>query len=252
MASNQALKSLSKEDMVFLARLPKAELHAHLNGSIPLECLREMAQTRKIDAKSEIIEQTLRSLENDFALAKITDFFTLFPTAIYALTSTPENVALATKAVLEDFLFPIDGKPPQCTYLELRTTPRSTESMTKMVYLQTVLQAMESFSEAQCNLIVSVDWRMTAEQALETVNLAVELFKAGKRVVGIDLCGDFQVSLSIRNHFSGTHSFLIDQNANPERTIPALKLAQEAGLPLTVHIAEVIYISLLKSINELR
>jgi adenosine deaminase len=134
----------------------------------------------------------LKALESDIVLSKITDFFTLFP-AIYALTSTPENVAIATRAVLEDFLLPVDGRPPQCTYLELRTTPRSSDSMSKMQYLQAVLGEMDKFPAEQCNLIVSVDWRMSAEQALETVNLAIELFNASRRVVGIDICGDFQV-----------------------------------------------------------
>lgn len=192
MTSTQALQSLSDEDVDFIASLPKAELHAHLNGSIPLKCLQQMAKSRLPDSTSSAIDQGLQALSNDILLAKITDFFSLFP-AIYALTSTSENVTLATAAVLEDFLISTDGKPPQCTYLELRTTPRCTSSMTKKQYLCAVLQAMGKYTGDQCNLIVSVDWRNTAEEALETVNLAIEFFKTGERVVGLDLCGDFQV-----------------------------------------------------------
>jgi len=177
-----------------------------------------MAKSRSIDHTSPVIQQGLQALENDVILAKITDFFSLFP-AIYALTSNPENVTLAAEAVLEDFLDSADGKPPQCTYLELRTTPRQTDAMTKREYLKAVMKAMEKYTPEQCNLIVSVDWRMSAEQAMETVELAIDLFKAGERIVGIDLCGDFQ-------------------NAIPANTTPALERAREAGLPLTVHIAE--------------
>jgi len=203
MASTQALESLSQEEIAFLTSLPKAELHAHLNGSIPLRCLKSMAKSLSVDKTSPAIEQGISALENKVILAKITDFFSLFP-AIYALTSNTENVSVATEAVLEDFLGSIDGKPPQCTYLELRTTPRSTDAMTKREYLMAVLKAMNKYTPDQCNLIVSVDWRMSAEQAMEIVELAVDLFKAGERIVGVDLCGDFQV-----NTFGDTQSPLL-------------------------------------------
>jgi adenosine deaminase len=192
MFSLPALQSLSEDEVNFLSSLPKAELHAHLNGSIPLRCLQSMAKSRSGDKANQAIESGLQALENEVILAKITDFFTLFP-AIYALTSNPENVSLATEAVLEDFLGSADGKPPQCTYLELRTTPRSTDAMSKREYLKAVLRAMNKYTPDQCNLIVSVDWRMSTEQAMETVDLALDLFQAGERIVGLDICGDFQV-----------------------------------------------------------
>src|SRR5215475_7799979 len=86
-----ALQSLSSSQLSFLHSLPKAELHAHLNGSIPLSALKHLASTYKpgpgdnnID---DAIQATLTSLSVGVNLDQITDFFSLFP-AIYALTST--------------------------------------------------------------------------------------------------------------------------------------------------------------------
>ncbi|KAG2085063.1 hypothetical protein BD769DRAFT_1536556 [Suillus cothurnatus] len=39
-----ALSSLCPDDVIFLQSLPKAELHAHLNGSIPIKTILELAQ----------------------------------------------------------------------------------------------------------------------------------------------------------------------------------------------------------------
>jgi adenosine deaminase len=120
--------------------------------------------------------------------------FSLFP-AIYTLTSYLENLSLAAEAVLEDFIGSMDGKPPQCTYLELRTTPRSTDVMSKREYLKAVLRAMNKHTPDQCNLIVSVGRRMPTEQAMETVDLGLDLFQAGERIAGLDICGNFQAMI---------------------------------------------------------
>ena len=190
----RALDSLSEEDVLFVKNLPKAELHAHLNGSIPLECLQQLAREhpKGLDGTDDpVIKHGLELLEKGVELEAIGDFFGLFP-AIYALTSTPQTVRRATDAVLDAFLLPQNGKP-ECTFLELRTTPRETKHMTRLEYLEAVLNAMDRFGEDKCALIVSVDFRMLAEEAGQCVDAAVRLRTKGRRIVGLDLCGDFQV-----------------------------------------------------------
>jgi adenosine deaminase len=121
-------------------------------------------------------------------LNELNDFFGLFG-AIYALTSTPASIALVTRVVLDSFLGGGESVR-QCTYLELRSTPRETEHMTRLVYLETVLDEIEKYSANQANLIVSIDRRMSKETANEIVDIVMKLKEQGRRVVGVDLCGD--------------------------------------------------------------
>ncbi|KAG2125822.1 Metallo-dependent hydrolase [Suillus bovinus] len=214
-----ALASLSPDDVLFLQALPKAELHAHLNGSIPIKTLLELAQQHSPTQSSEVAD-TLQKLKSGAVLDEIDDFFSLMP-AIYALTSTPEAVTTATRAVLQSFLNPTgDGTgSPQCAYLELRTTPRATAHMTQERYLTAVLDEVEFYPATQAALIVSVDRRMSDLDVEECVSLAIEMKNRGRRVVGVDVCGD-------------------PRKGDMQSFTQHLLRVKGAGLGLTVHIAE--------------
>ncbi|KDQ59526.1 hypothetical protein JAAARDRAFT_174899 [Jaapia argillacea MUCL 33604] len=223
----EALASLTDAQISFLQALPKAELHTHLNGSIPLPILQELAHafldkssvngSGGVSAVSESVKAGIERLELGVELNEIHDFFSLFP-AIYALTSTPQALRTVTLAILEAFL---DGLKPQCTYLELRTTPRETPAMTRREYLEAVLAEMEKFDPEgrRVNLIVSVDRRMSEGVVDEIMDLAIALRDEGRRVVGIDLCGDPLAGdmYGFSKHF---------------------RRAKAAGFGITLHIAE--------------
>lgn len=195
-----ALKSLSPEQLAFIRQLPKAELHAHLNGCIPIQTLRKLAQER-LESSSILpaeIQPLIERLQKGVVLNELNDFFGLFP-AIYTLTSSSQTLAVAAKAVLTAFLDPSEdnGDLPQAAYLELRSTPRETFEMSRMQYIEAVLDEVEKYPSERAALIVSLDRRMDKAVARECVECAVKLKKAGRRVVGVDLCGDPLVS-SIR------------------------------------------------------
>ena len=113
-------------------------------------------------------------------------FFPLFSTYIYQLCSNIESIKTSTLSVLQDF--EDDG----VVYLELRTTPRAIapEAISKSLYVDTVLSCIEGFesSKMQTKLILSIDRRNSASEALEVLELAIKYRSRG--VVGIDLCGD--------------------------------------------------------------
>jgi len=216
--SGRALASLSPSQISFLQSLPKAELHAHLNGCIPLSCLQDLA--RKLDGSEDTLDTVKKGLDilqAGLNIDAIGDFFLLFP-AIYHITSTPDAISIATSAVLDSFLTSVDGQPPQCTYIELRTTPRETPSMSRRQYLEAVLGEI-SKREGAAALIVSIDRRMDPNIAEECVELALLLRSEGKPVVGVDLCGD--------PHKGDMGAF---------RSI--MQRVKQAALGITVHIAE--------------
>ena len=194
-----ALASLTADQVEFLRKLPKAELHAHLNGCIPISTLRKLAAEHPDPASlPENVHVGIDQLQKGVVLGEIHDFFGLFP-AIYALTSSPEALATAARAVLALFLEP-DVEAPngqsQAAYLEMRTTPRESAHMTRRRYLETVLDEVEKYPSERAALIVSLDRRMDARIAEEVVDLAIALRSEGRRVVGVDLCGDPLVSTS--------------------------------------------------------
>ncbi|PFH48282.1 hypothetical protein AMATHDRAFT_76807 [Amanita thiersii Skay4041] len=217
-----ALECLSSAQIEFIQSLPKAELHAHLNGSIPIEILQHLARDYLASDHNSVsgdeIKSAIQTLLHGPSLEEIHDFFTLFP-AIYALTSTRSALAYATRAVLADFL---DGERPQCAYLELRTTPREMKEMTREEYLRAVLEEVERYPSERAALIVSLDRRMNAEIMGQCVDVAVKLRREGRRVVGVDLCGDPTAG---------------DVNSFAE----AFERARSAGLRITLHIAETIH-----------
>ncbi|KAH9481985.1 Adenosine deaminase-like protein [Psilocybe cubensis] len=225
-AAAVALGTLTPEQILFLQSVPKAELHAHLNGSIPIPTLQELAseylEARASSNKSsdaeisdELVTQGIEKLMQGPVLDEIHDFFRLFP-AIYTLTSTPEALGRATRAVLSFFL---DGTLPQCNYLELRSTPRATKWMDREKYLLTVLDEMERYDVDKVGLIVSLDRRMGGDVVAECLKIACKLRQEGKRVVGIDLCGD-------------------PTAGDMEMFSPYFTEAKRFGLGLTLHIAE--------------
>ena len=199
-----ALRLLSPAQLAFLERLPKAELHAHLNGSIPLPILQELAReylsapsitpAGKHDATAPLTAEVLSGLQvlqAGVELDVIYDFFVLFP-AIYALTSTRTALQRATRGVLSHFLDGASGGA--VAYFELRTTPRETPGvMTRREYLEAVLDEVEARAPDTAALIVSLDRRMERAVAYEVLMLAVQLRREGRRVVGVDLCGDPRV-----------------------------------------------------------
>jgi Adenosine deaminase len=205
--SGRALASLSSSQISFLQSLPKAELHAHLNGCIPLSCLQDLA--RKLDGSEDALDTVkkgLAVLQAGVNIDAIGAFFPLFP-AIYHITSTPDAISVATSAVLDSFLTSVDGQPPQCTYIELRTTPRETPSMSRRQYLEAVLGEV-SKREGAAALIVSIDRRMHPSIAEECVELALLLRSEGKPVVGVDLCGDPHVRSLYFSSYVAPHEYL--------------------------------------------
>jgi adenosine deaminase len=207
-----AIEALTPSQVDFLKALPKAELHAHLNGSIPLPVLQQLAEEyvssgTDTDPTVSAIQAGIEKLQGVVVLDEIHDFFTLFP-AIYALTSTKGALARVSHAVLAEFLEPKDGEAyPQATYLELRSTPKETPEMTRLEYIETVLDEVEKYRPDQAALIVSLDRRMSTEVADDCVEAVITLKKRGRRVVGVDLCGVPTVSNSWTHIVANAYSF---------------------------------------------
>ena len=160
------------------------------------------------------LEDPLEAMSKDRSW-DIINFFPLFSKYIYELCSTPASVIHSTNAVLYDF------KEDGVVYLELRTTPRSSSSMSKDQYVTTVLSCIGDFVHCDVMttyLILSIDRRNSRKEAMEVVDLAIKYQSKG--IVGVDLCGD-------------------PSKGDVSTFEEAFCRAQQQGLKITLHFAEI-------------
>ncbi|KAJ9509192.1 hypothetical protein QJQ45_001476 [Haematococcus lacustris] len=122
----------------------------------------------------------------------------------------------------------LDFAADRVLYLELRTSPKARPklAMTKSSYTQAVLSGMQAAQQQLqeqgrwmlVKLLLSIDRREGAADAMETVQLAASLAPQG--VVGVDLSGD--------PHAGCWRDWL-----------PALEAARQLGLKVTLHGGEI-------------
>ncbi|KAB0405909.1 hypothetical protein E2I00_012802 [Balaenoptera physalus] len=171
----------------FYSKLPKVELHAHLNGSISSNTIKKLIAKKpglKIHYQMTMIDKgKKRTLEECFQMFQI----------IHQLTTSPEDILMVTKDVIKEFAD--DG----VKYLELRSTPRenATACHTSLAILKSSLFHLHnqySFSTVfflYQRYLISVDRRGGPSVAKETVKLAEEFFLSTEdTVLGLDLSGD--------------------------------------------------------------
>lgn len=215
---------------VFIADLPKVELHAHLSGSVSWATLASLAPSLG-DTPPKKPDCTADCFEYFAGLAKV-------------ITSL-ESLRFCTLAVLQDFA------AENCVYLELRSTPKqfrrgpgSEELTAKHEYVETVVAAVKEFeassrmkgaSEPMCvRLLLSLDRGKltTEEKAYDAIKETVELCtKYDDHVVGIDVCGDPAVRSLCTGLLPAMERYFVAEGSEEKRAF--LK-----RFPLTVHTAE--------------
>ncbi|XP_071447267.1 N6-Methyl-AMP deaminase [Hetaerina americana] len=206
---------MDNSTLSFCKKLPKLELHAHLNGSISDKTLLELSQT--LDNKGtnyDNIKQFIMGCK-DRSLEECFKMFSL----IHSMTVSASIIRKVTKDVIEDFAG--DG----VVYLELRSTPRQVEgSMTKNEYMDAIIESIRESKELYpiiVKLIVSIDRKSGVTEAEENLELAIQAKEANPDIVlGIDFSGNPAIG-------------------EIDDFIPVLQCAQKSGFSLAIHCAEV-------------
>lgn len=204
----------------FFKKIPKIELHAHINGSISTETIEKLIKRKVEQGNNDCLVSQWQTTIQKGEQRDLSDCLSMFG-IIYQLVDDTEAVFLVTKSVIEDF------EQDNTKYLELRSTPRANPEtgMTKQSYIEAVLKAIEEAKRTAPNITVrfipAINRRLGPDDAMDTVHLAIQYKEKAKGIiVGLDLSGDPKAHDS--NNF-----------------VPALKLARENGLKLALHIAEV-------------
>ncbi|VAW36781.1 Adenosine deaminase [hydrothermal vent metagenome] len=195
--------------------LPKIELHRHLEGSLRLETLLEIARAYKLNVPTEL--EALRpfvQVTNDPTTHEA--FLGKFEVLRHFYRSPEMIHRLVYEAVA-------DAALDNVKYLELRFSPQALSrvrgfSLTEVTdwVIASVAQAEADF-DIQVGLIITLVRHNPVPQAQKVAEIAFE--RCGKGIVGLDLAGD-EVKF-------------------PSRPFtPLFKEAQNVGLGITVHAGE--------------
>ena len=202
--------------MADLKALPKIDLHRHLEGSLRLETLLEIARQHKLNVPTTDLE-TLRPLvqvTNDPANHEA------FLAKFEVLRNFYRSPELIQRLVYEAVA---DAAEDNIKYLELRFSPQALTRVRGFPMadaadwvIASVTKAEEDF-DIQVGLIVTLVRHDPVHQARQVAEIAFERF--GKGIVGLDLAGD-EVKF-------------------PSRPFtPLFKEAKQVGLGITVHAGE--------------
>jgi len=170
-----------------LARLPKIELHRHLEGSLRLSTLCEIARDFKLDLPTapDALRPLVQVMPTDEPTSK--NFLSKF-LVLRHFYQTPEVIHRLTYEVIED------AAEDNIHYLELRFTPMAL-SKTKGFALHEVVHwvllavdiARHVFPQMQIELIASINRHESVEIAEKVTQIAVD---HKEDIVGLDLAGD--------------------------------------------------------------
>jgi adenosine deaminase len=205
----------SRRSIEFYRAFPKVELHRHLEGSLRLNTLWEVARehdmvipsTGRLRSLVQVTEKEPYTFEN---------FLSKFET-LRMFYRTPEIIGRVTREAIAD------AANDQVRYMELRFTPAALSkaqgySLTEVMdWVIEGVEAAQQENTIQVRLIASVNRNESISLAEQVAQLAVD--RRDRGIVGLDLAGN-------EAHFS----------ALPFSRV--FREAQQAGLHITAHAGE--------------
>lgn len=215
--NNTATPSNPKEDFrAWVKSLPKIDLHRHLEGSLRISTLAEVAQEHGIDLPSYDIEQLRPYVQITNDPPDFKRFLEKFKLLRHFYTSKEAVQRITHEAIL-------DAAADNVRYLELRFNPVALSRVQNFALQDVVEWVMEATLTAQAQsgtrtcLIMQIGRDEPLSIAEAIVDLAIG--HLGPLVRGIDLAGNE-----------------VDYPA--ERFVEPFRRAKAAGLHITVHAGE--------------
>ncbi|MCP5094533.1 MAG: adenosine deaminase [Chloroflexi bacterium] len=199
-----------------LKSMPKIDLHRHLEGSLRLETLLEIAQKYKLEFPSSNLEE-LRPLVQITNDPPNHDAFLSKFHALRHFYCSPEAISRLVYEVVAD------AAADNIHYLELRFSPQALSRVQGFALEDVTDWVIEAVQRAShdhkilVGLIVTLVRHDPFEQASHVAKVAMD--RKHKGIVGLDLAGD-------------------EVRYPPGPFIPIFKEAKEEGLGITIHAGE--------------
>ncbi len=206
-----------------LTALPKVELHCHLDGSLRLETILDIAEKEKIKLPSRDPDKLLQAVAVLDRVANLEAYIDKFQTTLSVMQS-PEAMQRITYELAEDAV------AENVRYMEVRYSPvlHTERGMTTMGSLDAVLagarQAEERFP-IKMGVIICGIRNISPEVTLQLAELAIAYKNKG--VVGFDLAG-VEENYPAKDHLE---AFYLIRNNNVNVTLHA----GESYGPVSIH-----------------
>lgn len=171
----------------FYQSLPKVELHRHLEGSLRLSTLLELAETHKLDlpiSNPHLLRGMVQVQKDDPFTFQ--NFLSKFET-LRLFYLSPEVIQRITIEAIED------AAQDNVRYMELRFTPVALSKAKNYPLGEVIDWVIESVGKAEeqygitTRLIASVNRHESLELAEKVTELAID--RMGNGIVGLDLAG---------------------------------------------------------------
>ncbi len=206
-----------------IARLPKVELHCHLDGSVRPETILDLGQKQNVSLPASTPEDMAAILKIGKNRGSLTDYLTRFP-IILSVLQTPDALERVTYELIEDVA------RENTRYIEIRYSPilHTEQSMTMEESVSAVKKGIQRGRKdfgVEAGIIVCGIRNISAEASLKLADLTVR-FKS-KGVVGFDLAGA-EENFPAKDH---REAFYLILNHNINATIHA----GEAFGPSSIH-----------------
>jgi adenosine deaminase len=212
MTTRPAERALRQE----ILDLPKVDLHRHLEGSLRLETLAEIAREHGVDLPSHTIEELRPYVQVTDDSPDFLGFLEKFE-LLRRFYRTPAAIGrMAYEAVA-------DAAADNVKYLELRFNPEALANARKFTLEAVTDWVIEAVQRAQADrditvrLILTIKRNVPVAVAWQIAGIAMDRHEAG--VVGIDLAGD-------------------ERNFPARPYAPVFRAAKAAGLGVTIHAGE--------------
>ncbi len=199
-------------DKEWLRKIPKIDLHCHLDGSMSVEVIKELLADQgelRTDRELELLLQASADCKS------LGEYLSKFDLPLKCL-QTENGLKRAAADLLKS------AAAERITYLEIRFAPLSSvhEGLSCSNVIESVLNGIKDVSESlgiHASVIVCAMRHHSPEQNLEMLHCARSFFKEG--VCALDLAGD-------------EHAFPAMAQAD------LFRKARDLGMPYTIHAGE--------------
>ncbi len=203
--------------------LPKAELHCHLDGSLRLSTMIELAKERGVELPEMEEKKLFDHLRLGQTYENLVDYLTVFK---HTLSVMQDRESLARTA----FELAEDNAKESVRWLEVRYSPilHMEQGLSLPQIMDAVLDGLrkaEKMYPIRCGVIVCGIRNINPETSLKLAELAVAY--KGKGVVGFDLAGA-EANFPAKDH---REAFYLIRNNNVNCTVHA----GEAYGPESIH-----------------